>query len=80
MITKAENKMINKAENKAIKKPKKKDEKPEFGNEAQCPACGRTVFNLIWRCPKCGKAGCDRCGGHAGLRTCDCEKVNKDDK
>lgn len=70
--------MITNAKNKAVMKPKKKDEKPEFGNEAQCPACGRSVFSLIWRCTKCGKVGCDRCGGHAGNRSCNCDKVKKD--
>lgn len=70
--------MIDKAKNKAIKKSKKKEaEKPEFGNERQCPSCGRTVFNVIWRCLKCGKVRCDRCGGHAGMRKCNCDKVNK---
>ncbi len=72
--------MITNAKNKAVKQPKKKaeEDKPEPGNEAQCPACKRTNFDVIWRCPKCGKVGCDRCGGHAGLRKCDCDKVKKD--
>lgn len=71
--------MITEAKNKAIKQTKKKvNVKPKPENETQCPACGRTVFSVIWRCPKCGKAGCDRCGGHAGLRACDCDKVKKD--
>jgi rubrerythrin len=69
--------MISESKNKAVKKPKKKEEKPEFGNEAICPNCGRTVFSIIWRCPLCGKVRCDRCGGHAGLRKCDC-KATKD--
>ncbi len=72
--------MITEAKNKAIKRPKKKDEaeKPEFGNEVQCPKCGRTNFNQIVRCSKCGRVSCDRCNASQGV--CDCEKVKKDAK
>jgi hypothetical protein len=67
--------MINKANNKAVGKSKKKvSEKPEFGNEAQCPNCGRTNFNRICRCSKCGKVSCDRCS--ASQTVCEC-KVKK---
>ena len=68
--------MITNAKNKAIKQPKKKvSEKPEFGNEARCPNCGRTNFNHICRCSECGKVSCDRCDASQGLCKC---KVKKD--
>ena len=75
-MRKGVSKMITKANNKAVKKPKKKDAEPEIGNEKQCPACGRTVFREIWRCLKCGKAGCDRCST-GKFKTCDCDKVKE---
>lgn len=69
--------MISESKNKAVTKPKKKEnEKPEFGNESQCPNCGRTNFSRICRCPKCGKVRCDRCNASQG--PCNCKKVKKD--
>ena len=71
--------MISEAKNKVIKKPKKKvSEKPEFGNEAQCPNCGRTNFNRICHCEKCGDVRCDRCEASQG--TCKCKVKNETQK
>ena len=74
MITDAKNKMVSTAKNK-VKPVKKKEDEPEPGNEKYCPACKRTVFREIWRCPKCGKVVCDRCST-GKFKVCDCEVID----
>jgi hypothetical protein len=67
--------MITNAKNKAVKNHKKKvNEGPEFGNEKQCPHCGRTNFARIVKCSICGRVSCDRCS--ANQTVCNC-KVDK---
>ena len=76
--------MIEKAKNKAVKKPVKKKDAEALdikadAEVAQCPGCRRMVLaSRIVTCPKCNKQRCDRCGGHAGFRVCECIKEKKD--